>query len=281
MRLAYYPGCSLESTAQEYDLSFRSICSALDLELEELEDWNCCGATSAHNLNQKLAVSLPARNIALAQNKSLDVAVPCAACFSRLRKADWLLRHRRETRRELEDIVDFKYEGKIQVLSILEVLGDRVGFERIAAKVVKPLTGLKVVCYYGCLLVRPREVQGFDTVEHPQTLDRLVTALGGKPLNWSYKTECCGASLSLTNNAVVERLVARLVGAAREAGASAIVTACPLCQTNLEMRQKKDGPKIPSLYITELLGLALGLQDARRWLAKHLNNPTPLLENIL
>lgn len=280
MKMAYYPGCSLESTAKEYNHSSRSVCAALGLELVELEDWSCCGATSAHNLDHRLAAALPARNIALAQEKGLDVAVPCAACFSRLRKADYLLRHNEGVRRELEEIVEFKYEGKIKILSLLEALVTRVGFEHIAGKVIKPLRGLKVVSYYGCLMVRPPEVRGFDGAENPEMLDRLVAILGGEPLKWSYKTECCGASLSLTNTSVVEGAVARLVDAAREAGASVIVTACPLCQSNLEMRQKKDRDIMPSFYFTELVGLTLGLDEAQGWLAKHLIDPAPVLDII-
>jgi len=278
MKLAYYPGCSLGSTAKEYDYSSRSVCAALGLELMELEDWSCCGSTSAHNLSHTLAAALPARNIALAQKSGLDVTVPCAACFARLRKADYTMRHNEEARREIEEIVGFKYEGKIQVISLLEALVKRAGLESIAGKVVKPLEGLKVVCYYGCLMVRPPEVQGFDRVENPVMLDELVNTLGGEALNWSYKTECCGASLSLTNTNVVEGAVARIVNAAREAGASAIVNACPMCQSNLEMRQGQGQDKMPSFYFTELMGLALGLKEAGGWLAKHLIDPRPVLQ---
>lgn len=276
MKMAYYPGCSLGSTAIEYDQSSRAVCSALGLDLVELEDWSCCGATSAHNLDHLLSVVLPARNIALAQPRGLDVAVPCAACFSRLRKADHTLRHDKGTRREVEEVIGFKYEGKIRVLSLLEGLVSGVGLDRIAARVVSPLRGLKVVCYYGCLMVRPPEVSGFDRVENPVMMDHLVEVLGGESLMWSYKTDCCGAGLALTNTPVVEKLVRRLAGAAREAGASAIVTACPLCQSNLEMRQDQ-GTKIPSFYFTELVGMALGLKEARGWLGKHLVDPGPAL----
>ena len=277
MRIAYYPGCSLEATAKEFDLSSRSVCAALGLDLVELEDWNCCGATSAHNLDHLLSLALPARNIALAQKDGMDLAIPCAACFSRLRKADYAMRHDEQACREIEEIVEFKYSGKIKIISLLEAVIDRVGLKTIASKVVSPMHGLKVVCYYGCLMVRPPEVSGFDRVENPVMMDRLVEALGGSPLLWSYKTECCGASLAMTNTNVVQELVGRLVNAAREAGASAIVTACPLCQSNLEMRQTS-GSKMPSFYFTELMGLAFGLGESKGWLAKHLIDPRQVLE---
>jgi heterodisulfide reductase subunit B len=271
MKLAYYPGCSLESTAKEYDQSSRSVCAALDLELLELEDWSCCGSTSAHNLNHALATALPARNIALAQKNGLDVTVPCAACFARLRKADYMMRYDQEARRQIEEIVGFKYKGEIRIISLVEAMVDKVGLDSISSNVVKPLDGLKVACYYGCLMVRPPEVQGFDSVENPVMLDNLVNSLGAQAVKWSYKTECCGASLSLTNTNVVQGAVARIVNAAREAGAAAIVTSCPMCQSNLEMRQGSD--KMPSFYFTELMGLAFGLNEAQGWLGKHLIDP--------
>lgn len=277
MKIAYYPGCSLEATAREYDQSSRAACRALGLELEELEDWNCCGSTSAHNLNHLLASSLAARNIALAQKSGLDVAIPCAACYARLRKADHLLRHGGEIKEELEEVVDFKYTGQVAVISLLEAVVARVGLDKVREKVTRPLKGLKVVCYYGCLMVRPPEVRGFDRVENPEMLDRLMEALGAEARQWSYKTECCGAGLSLTRPEVVEGLVGRLSEAARAAGADALVTACPLCQTNLEMRQK-GSPKIPSFYFTELLGIALGLPEAPGWMAKHLNDPAGMIK---
>lgn len=278
MKLAYYPGCSLESTAREYDISSRAVCDALGLDLVEVEDWSCCGSTSAHNLNHKLAAALPARNIAQAQKTGLDVAVPCAACFYRLRKADYMMRHDEAVRREIENIVGFKYKGNIEVISLVEAL-TRFGVENIAGKVVNPLEGLKVVCYYGCLMVRPPEVQGFDRAENPVMLDKIVNALGAEALNWSYKTDCCGASLSLTNTKVVRSAVGKIIDGAREAGASAIVTACPMCMSNLEMRQGQD--KMPAFYFTELIGLALGLNEARGWLSKHLIDPKPVLQMTL
>lgn len=278
MKLMYYPGCSLGSTAIEYNLSSRSVCAALGLELVEIDDWSCCGATSAHNLDHTLAMSLPARNIALAQEKGLDIAVPCAACFSRLRKADYALRDDEKARREIEEIVGFKYEGKIRIISLVEAIVNNVGFKEIANKVTKSLEGINAVSYYGCLMVRPPEVQGFDSVENPVMMDKLVEAIGGTSKMWSYKTECCGASLALTNTSVVQNLVAKITNAAREAGASIIVTACPLCQSNLEMRQQDGQSKIPSVFFTELIGYALGLNEVDGWFKKHLINPRSVLK---
>lgn len=280
MRLSYYPGCSLEATAKEYDLSTHAVCQTLGVELAELEDWNCCGATSAHSTGKLLGVALAARNLILAQNAGLDLAVPCSACYSRLKTAEYLFQEDETIRQDMEIAFGFKYTGKIKIISLLETLTLNVGLKVIKEKVVKPLTGLKVACYYGCLLVRPLEVTNFDTPENPSLLDRLINALGARAMPWSYKTECCGASLGLVHSEVVREIVSRLLEMAEEAGAQAIVTACPLCQANLEMRRKKENRNLPVFYFTELMGLAFGLPDSRKWFEKHLVDPSSLLSEL-
>lgn len=273
MKFAYYPGCSLEATAREFDLSARAAAGALGMELEELHDWNCCGATSAHSIKHQLALALPARNIKQAQEQDLDLVVPCAACYSRMRKADHALRNDSVARAEVEELLGFAYTGRVRVYSMLDAVVQGVGLEAVVAGVRKPLDGLKVACYYGCLLVRPPETREFEPPENPDSLDRLVTALGAEAVNWSYKTECCGASLSLTRSDVVRSLVDRILGAAVEAGAGAVVTACPLCMSNLEMRRSPDFAGLPVLYFTELIGLAHDLPQSTAWLDRHLCNP--------
>jgi len=163
----------------------------------------------------------------------------------------------------------------LPLVSVIEQLGEKA----IAEKVKKPLKGLKVACYYGCLMVRPPEVTGIENPEHPMLLDNIMKALGAEPLKWSYKTECCGASLSLTTKDVVHGMVARIIDSAKEIGAMAIVTCCPLCQPNLEMRQAKDA-NMPTFYFTELIGLAMGQPNATKWLNMHLVNPNPLLQSL-
>lgn len=279
MRFSYYPGCSLEATAKEYDLSTREVCQALGVELVELEDWICCGATSAHSTNQKLGLTLPAYNVFLAQKKGLDVAVPCAACYNRLKKADYVMKNDEVKRHEIENMLGFNYEGKIQVYSLLEAMVKKVGIDFIGEKIKKPLKELKVVCYYGCLLVRPLEVTGYEQPENPETMDKLMAKLGAEVLPWSYKTECCGASLGLSNSEIVKGRVSKILSMAQEAGADAVVTACPLCQSNLEMRRKPEF-KTPSFYFTELLGLALDLPGSQTWFKKHLVDPFHLLRSL-
>lgn len=279
MKFFYYPGCSLEATAREYDHSARAVCRALDIELVELEDWCCCGASSAHSINHLLSVALPARNIALAQKGGHDLVTPCSACYNRLKRADYWLRTSDQTRRQIEDIVEFKYTGAIRIYSLLEAILNAYGAKEIASKVKKPLTGLKVACYYGCLLVRPPEITGFDRPENPVSMDDLMSALGAQVKKWSYKTECCGAHQGIVNREFASRLVNTLLEMATEAGAQAIVVSCPLCQATLEMR-RDPGLAIPSFYFTELMELALGTPAENIWFRKHLVDPLPLLLSL-
>ncbi len=277
-QFSYYPGCTLHSTGKEYGQSTTTVCAALGIELLELADWNCCGASSAHSLNEELALTLPARNLAIAQAAGRDVAIPCAACFNRHRIVDYVLGHQADKRREIEAAVGFQYTGSVRQRNLVDIFAHEVGAERLAAAVKQPLTGLKAASYYGCLLVRPPEVTQFDDPEHPVLLDRLLEALGAEPQAWSFATECCGGSLTLNRADVVKPLVANLITMAQEAGAACIVTACPLCQANLETRQGK--ANFPIFYFTELIGLALGLPEANRWFAQHLVDPRPLLRSV-
>jgi heterodisulfide reductase subunit B2 len=277
MDYSYYPGCSLHSTGLEYGLSTRAVFEALEIGLVELEGWNCCGASSAHALNHTLSLALPARNLALAQETGLDLVTPCAACFNRMKSADYLLRSDPGTCAQVEEIVGFQYSGEIAVRPLLAVLYEDFGVEAIAARVQRPLSGLRVVPYYGCLLLRPPQVTQFDDPDHPKVMTELLQAIGAEVRPWSHATDCCGAGLSLSRSDIVQNLVSRMADRAREAGADALVTACPLCQVNLEMRQTSE-PKMPSFYITELLGLALGLPQASKWWPKHLIDPRPLVK---
>lgn len=279
MNYSYYPGCSLHSTGLEYGLSTRAVFKHLGLGLTELEAWNCCGASSAHVFDHTLAFALPARTLCQAQAFDRDLVIPCAACYNRLKGADIAMRTDPETRSQMESMLGFQYTGSVAVRPVLAVLVEDVGVKRIAEEVRHPLCGLKVVTYYGCLLVRPPEIAQFDDPDDPHVMTSLLRAVGTEVRPWSHATDCCGGSLSLSRSDVVQGLVGRLAERAREAGADAIVTACPLCQVNLEMRQTSD-PKIPAFYFTELLGLAFGLPEADKWLGKHLIDPRPILERV-
>jgi heterodisulfide reductase subunit B len=278
MEFSYYPGCSLHSTAREYNDSVEAVFAALDVGLHELEDWNCCGASSAHSFNRTLSLALPARNLAIAQENGRDVVMPCAACFNRHKTADYEMRSSAARRSEIEEIVDFGYTGTVAVRPLLDAVANVIGLDRVKARVVQPLSGLRVVGYYGCLLVRPPEVTQFENPENPTLMNEVLNVLGADARPWSYATDCCGGGLALTKANVAARLVDRLAQRAREAGAAAIVTSCPLCQLNLEMRQDGKRQKMPVFYFTELVGLAFGLEQARSWWGKHLIAPTDVLQ---
>ncbi len=275
MKYAYYPGCSQETTAKEYNESVLAVCRELGIELAELPDWNCCGASSGHAMDYWLSHALTGRNLAIAEREGMDMAVVCPACFLRLKATQHEFKSEAKLRERLPELIDLPYEAKYEVRHLLDIICNTVGLEKVKEKVKKPLTGLKVVSYYGCYLVRPPELTGFDDPENPQTMDRLLKALGAEVLDWRAKVDCCGGSLSLTKRDIVKKLVAGICDAAREAGAEAIVTACGLCDANLESRQAGNAP-LPVFFFTELMGLALGC-NTKAWFNKHLISSAKLL----
>ena len=278
MKFSYYPGCTEHSTSLEYGLSTHEVFKALGVELVEIEDWNCCGAAAAHSINHLLSLCLPARNISKAQlAQAGDLVVPCAGCFNNLKKAEYTLKNDEEKRKEIEDIVGFTYQPSLQILALMDAMLNRIGLERIQEKVKRPLKGLRTACYYGCALVRHPKVTQLDDPENPQSLDRLMRSLGAEPVEWSYKTDCCGADLALTHGDIVKKLVGKIVSMAKEAGAQCIVTSCGLCQANLEMRQELG---FPIFYFTELMGVAFDVERREGWWKKHMISPKPLLESM-
>jgi len=281
MKLTYYPGCSLHSTAAEYHASISFVCATLGVELAELDDWNCCGASCAHATNHYLAAALPLRNLVLAERAGNDVMAPCAACYNTLRAADRAVRKQEgqaaAINADLAEIMGDRYGATVAIRHPLEIFAGREMLPNISAKVVRPLRGLRLVPYYGCLLTRPKNVVAFDNPEHPAMMDKLLAALGAEVKRWSYKTDCCGGALALSRTDAVAALVAKLVGEAERAGAQAIVSACPLCQVNLDTRQTKAAHPIPIFYFTELMGLAFGAAEFGLWLRKHIIDPAPVL----
>jgi len=284
LKYAYYPGCSLEATGKEYNQSAKIVAKHLGIELWEIPDWNCCGATAAHNNNHLLSLALPARVLALAEKENLDIAVPCAACFNRLKAAEKAVRESEEMKVKISELIGMQYNGTNKAKAMLDVMVNEVGIEKISEQVVRPLDGLKIAAYYGCLLVRPPDLTAFDDPEDPLTMDRLINALGGEAVSWSYKVECCGGSLTNVRQDIGFQLVYQVLRHARNAGAEGIVTACPLCLLNLDMRQvqataaNNDKFEIPVFYFTELMGLAMGYAPKDLGLTTHFINPIPLLE---
>jgi heterodisulfide reductase subunit B len=276
--LAYYPGCSLHSTATEMDESFKVTCEALGLELREIPGWECCGNTAAHSMNRLLAAALPANELAkVKDDMQLDaVAVPCAACFSRFTTAAHEVAENEALAADVTAVVGRPYTGGVTVWNMVDVYHDGVGVEALKAKVTRPLGGLQVACYYGCLLTRPPKVTLAEDPEYPTHMDAVVKALGCEPVEWGYKTDCCGASLALCEQDVVVALTRKILQNARDCGAEAVVAACPLCQVNLDTRQDeiaKADPswqRLPVLYVSQMVGRALDVDAARLGLKKHM-----------
>lgn len=293
LRFAYYPGCSLSGTAVEYGMSTKVLCRLLGIELEEIPDWICCGATPAHAIRTLFPIALGARNLALAAKLGVPILTVCAACFNRLKFAAYELKHNamvREKILQLPELLDGCTVDQlvdIGIFHLLSVLRDMYGIERIKGMVKRPLSGLKVACYYGCLLVRPPRVMQFDDPENPQMMDRLVEAVGAEPIEWAYKVECCGASLALSRSDLVAERVHLILSDAKARGAQVICVACPLCHVNLDVYQvdadAKAGQKhdMPIVYFTQLIALALGASVGELGLNKHMINPLPVLSAVL
>jgi heterodisulfide reductase subunit B len=286
MKYAYYPGCSSHSTARDMHESAAAVAGLLGIDLVELKGWSCCGATSAHQTDRILSDALPAANLLLAKEMGLDTVVTCAACYSRMKTANHEVASFPDIRDRVADAVGREYDGSVKVRHFVEILLEDIGIDRLRKSFKRSLNGLKVASYYGCLLVRPNNVTHFDDAENPQSLDRLVEAMGGQSLDWPYKVECCGGGLSLTRADVAVKLSAQIMNMAEAAGADCIAVACPMCQASLDLRRKdidatlgRKNP-IPVLYITQLLGLCLGIPEKELGLNRLMVVPSAVLKAL-
>jgi heterodisulfide reductase subunit B len=283
MKFGYYPGCSLHATAREFSESLLALVQALGVELQEVEDWACCGASSAHATHHLLGLALPARTLALAEAQGLsDIVAPCAACYGRLAGAAHALRGDPDLKRRVVEVLQRPLGREPEVINIIGLL-QRVQ-PLVSERIKAPLQGLPVACYYGCLLLRPPEVTQFDDAEQPRSMEAVCEAVGAKPVAWNMKTECCGAGFSLSRTGSVIRLGRAILEDARTAGARAIVVGCPMCHSNLDMRQaainrEAGADPIPVLYVTELVGLALGLDPKVLGLHRHYVSTQGLLQS--
>jgi heterodisulfide reductase subunit B len=282
MKVTYYPGCSLEGTARDYADSIQGVCASLAIDLEEIPDWNCCGATAAHSVDHKAGLELPGRNLKLAAKVSNpDMLVPCPLCFNRLKAAVWAL----QAEEDRKDPV--RVDSPIPTIwDLANFLAREEMLNKIKAGVRKPIEGLRVVCYYGCLASRPPQITGASDWESPRSLDRIIESLGGKPIPWPLKTDCCGASLMISRPDMGFRMVGQLYEMAQRVGAQAMVVSCQMCQANLDMYQDRIEAEwgrpfgLPVLYFTELIGLTSGLRDVKDWLSRHFKDPRPLLREL-
>jgi len=273
MNYAYYPGCSLKSTGRAYEESMLSVFEALEIPIEELSDWNCCGATAYMSISELKAFALSARNFALAEQQfkgsnDVNLVVPCAACYLGLNKARRYLAEHLEIKETVDGALKqagLHYSGHVHIRHPLDVLLNDIGLEKITAAVKKPLTGLRVACYYGCQIVRP--YAEFDNQHEPQSMDKILTALGAEVIEWPLKTRCCGGSLTGTVQEVGLRLSYILLKEAKKRGCDVVATACPLCQFNLECYQSEmlksygEVINVPVAYFTQLIGVGLGLSS--------------------
>lgn len=273
-KVGFYPGCSLKGSSREYGESTLALAAALGMPLTEIDDWNCCGASSAHAVSRELSLALPARVLALAAAQGFEeVVVPCAACYNRLSLTGHELSRNPQARQNVERVLDMPLDRPVRILNVLQWLV-KYAPGRIAEKRVRALEK-KVACYYGCLLVRPASVLGFDRTEDPQTMDQLLREAGAKPIDWAFKTECCGGGMTIPDTGAVARLSGDVLQDAAARGAEAVVVACPMCHANLDMRRAvinrrlKTPVDIPVLYVTQALGLALGLAPEQLGLKRH------------
>jgi heterodisulfide reductase subunit B len=282
MQVGYYPGCSLEGGAKEFDLSIRAILNEMKIAVKEIPDWNCCGASPAHYLNEELAAALPYRNLMKAEEAGLDsVLSPCPACYSHMKHVHEGVAKDPRLAERLEKIVGKGYQGKIRSQHLLDFLKEDVGLTQLKSFMKVSLQRLRVASYYGCLTRLPGVE--FDDVENPVIMDEIVTALGGESLEWSFKTECCGASLSITRTEIALRLVKAILEAAQEKDVECIAVVCPLCQSNLDARQRDINKKygtsfhIPVLYISQLIGLTQNIPFSELGLDRLIHNPIDIL----
>ncbi len=271
MELAYYPGCSLEGTANDYGRSVVEAFGLLGIKLREIPDWTCCGSTAAHSLSEAMTILLPSKNISIAEEMGLDLLAPCPMCYNRL------VYSLDRIKRGLEDS-PWPLTGQVSIYDPTRFLSQQEFLRRIREGVKRPLKDLRVVCYYGCQMVRPPKLTGFKEFQNPTTMDKILEALGATVLDWSYKTICCGASIKMGRKEIGLSLSFKLLMKAVEFGADAIVVSCPLCQFNLDSAQFETGKNLlPVFYFTELMILALADSAVSINFKSHLVDPSPLL----
>lgn len=275
-KMGFYPGCSLQGSSREFNESLGAVAEKLGVELEDVPDWNCCGATAAHNLNRALSLSLPARILAQAEKAEMaEFVVPCSACYNRLVMTRRELQESAALKAEICDIIEMELALTAVPLNVIDALDRALDGSALESLVVEPFD-YKVACYYGCLMVRPPKVMQFDQPEDPMTMDRMMLQIGATPIDWAFKVECCGAGLSVSRTDLVAKLCKPIVVDAVKRGAEALIVACPMCQSNLDMRRSalkgmsEAEARIPVLYLTQAIGMALGIDRKELGLNRHL-----------
>jgi heterodisulfide reductase subunit B len=284
----YFPGCSAsEGGAKAYNWSAKAVSQALEVDLTELEDWNCCGSTPSGAVDELGAYCMAARDLAMAEKIGLEMVTPCSACHVIFNRTNTYLNGYPKFKARVNEALaagGLEYHGTLKVRHLLDVLTTDIGYEAIASRVKKTLSGLKVAPYYGCQVVRPKF--GFDHPERPQSLDKLVASLGAVPVPFPLKASCCGGSLIISEEDVALGLIHKLMESARSHGAECLVTVCPLCQTNLDAYQSrvnkkfKTDYKLPVFFFTQLMGLAFGIEEKTLGFDTNIVSPREVLNHI-
>ncbi len=275
IELAYYPGCTLSSTARETDAALHQVCNRLDINLSELPDWNCCGSSSVHAVRPQLAVSLAARNLFQAQSMGSDLMVMCAGCANRLRVASNQLRSDPTSRRVNQEILGRTLDRDLHVHHLMDLLPRRLKEMPYRNALQQPLAGLRYVPYYGCLLAAPPELKNYPKLHG--SMEAVMGWLGAEARQWAYQAKCCGAFLSVARPDIVAPMVTDIMDKAISAGAECVITACAMCQLNLELRSPADR-RLPVFSVVELLAYGLGSSNLPAWFKKHLIDPLPLFK---
>ncbi len=287
-KFAYFPGCSLEKMAISYNHSSVQTAKRLGIELQELEDWNCCGATTYFHVDQLLAYTLVARNLAIAEKEGLDLVAPCSACYKNAYFTNEYIKEDPDLSEHINFALeqdDLQFLGKVNVYHIIDIFSNVVGAEGIKAKVTNPLENLRVAPYYGCQIVRPRK--NGEEIENPQFFEEIISAMGAEPTKYGERLRCCGASLMMTSRRAALDMARILLQNAVDCGSDVIATACPLCQVNLECYQAQVNEEfgtnfsVPVLYFTQLLGLSMGIPRRQLGIGKELVSVAPIFSQLM
>jgi len=284
MDYLYFPGCTLYTKAKNFDQTARNCSKLLGFELRELPNWTCCGAAFPLATDNIMALLPPSRILAVAKEQGTVLTTLCAVCFNVIKRTNYLIQEDEEKREKINNFIEKNYQGDLQVLHYLEILRQDIGFDQLKERVKKPLTGLRAAAYYGCMLLRPSKEMGFDDKEKPTLFEEFLEALGAEVVEFPYKIECCGSFQSVGSPDVATECAYKILGSAIKNGAEAVVSTCPMCTFNIDHKQMDikqkylDFKSVPIFYFTQLLGIAMGLDDRTLGFEQNAVDPIPFLK---
>ncbi len=270
---SFFPGCSLAASGHENTQSLLKFCNMVDIELKELDDWNCCGSSSAHSINHEVARDLPLRNISLVP-EGQPLLIACPSCLIRLKQSYLKLKNNADLQKKYEQDWGRKFDSKLEIIHFFELF-KRIQLKDYIQNSEKQLKGIKIAPYYGCMLSMPPDLR--HEPSHSGLMEDALSSLGAEVISYGYETQCCGTYLSVAKPSLSERVVTQIISRAVDAGAECLVTACAMCHLNLEIRCSLKHP-IPAFHFSELLSMALGAENQKKWFPKHIVDPIPLLK---